>query len=61
MTTTNRNSLYKGFQMKFLNLRLDEELSLLVEKAKIDLCLNPSELARKLLKAELKHLLMNIK
>jgi hypothetical protein len=46
--------------MKFLNLRLDEELSLLVEKAKIDLCLNPSELARKLLRAELKNLLMNI-
>ena len=47
--------------MTYLNLRLDEELSQLVEKAKIDLWLNPSELARKLLKAELKHLLMNIK
>ena len=45
--------------MTYLNLRLDEELSQLVEKAKGDLCLNPSELGRKLLRAELKHLLEN--
>lgn len=47
--------------MSYLNLRLDEELSQLVEKAKLVLCLNPSELARKLLRAELNNLLRNQK
>ena len=47
--------------MLHLNLRLDEELSQLVEKAKLVLCINPSKLAKKLLRAELKSLLHNEK
>ena len=47
--------------MKYLNIKLDEELSQLVDKAKKDFCLNPSEIARKLLRDELNHIIQNNK
>ena len=41
----------------FLNIRLDEELKNLVEKAKADYYINPCQLVRKLLKNALKEII----
>lgn len=41
----------------FLNVRLDEELNDLVEKAKADYFINPCQLVRKLLKNALKEII----
>ena len=42
---------------KFLNIRLDDELTSLIERAKKELCITPCGLARKLLKSALQELL----